>query len=102
MIAGFRAGWLWQQHNQGLRAGPGKLLNPVAYRAQLMPIENSSRNVESMPQPPCPIELPTHLLQARVLLFAYWLTYNILKSRKPKFQPLNEASEAQQGVHAAQ
>jgi hypothetical protein len=33
-------------------------------------------------------------------VFAYWLTYNILKSRKPKFQPLEEASEATPGVHA--
>lgn len=32
--------------------------------------------------------------QGRVLLFAYWLTFNILKSRKPKFQQLEEASDA--------
>lgn len=44
--------------------------------------------------------LSAYPLQARVLVFAYWLTYNILKSRKPKFQPLEEASEAAPGVHA--
>jgi ABC-type multidrug transport system ATPase subunit len=40
--------------------------------------------------------------QARVLVFAYWLTYNILKSRKPKFQPLEEASEATPGPNGDQ
>jgi hypothetical protein len=49
------------------------------------------------------LQLSGHAVQGRVLLFAYWLTYNILKSRKPKFQPLEEApAEVQQGVHAAQ
>lgn len=28
-----------------------------------------------------------------MLVFAYWLTFNILKSRKPKFQQLDEASD---------
>ena len=34
------------------------------------------------------------LLQGRVLLFSYWLTYNILKSRKPRFQELTPPSDA--------
>ncbi len=33
-------------------------------------------------------------VQGRVLLFSYWLTYNILKSRKPKFQELQPAGSS--------
>lgn len=36
-----------------------------------------------------------------MLLFAYWLTYNILKSRKPKFQRLEEATELPPGPLSA-
>ena len=32
--------------------------------------------------------------QGRVLLFNYWLTYCVLKAKKPQFQPLLPASTA--------
>lgn len=33
--------------------------------------------------------------QGRVLLFNYWLTYCVLKAKKPRFQPLLPAAEAE-------
>lgn len=32
-------------------------------------------------------------VQGRILLLEYWLTYRILKAKKPKYQPLVEPNE---------
>lgn len=36
----------------------------------------------------------TCLGQARVLAFFYWFTYTILRSAKPRFQPMTAAAES--------
>ena len=38
--------------------------------------------------------------QGRVLLFNYWLTYCVLKAKKPRFQPLLPPSAARSATEA--